>query len=381
MDLAANQPAVMFVDDEPGRLFGLRELLSQRGVLSDAAHPLDLEPDQLLGVHLVSVDEFLGDDWAAWLASPDGPRSPAAAPADGLAVAAAIGSRFSANVAGPAMSLHTGKLDVLGAGLPEAQREPLLAAGHDLDWVFRWDDTPKADVANLADRMVSLASAVASLPPDWPTSAEDFGTGWLSLDERQEWYDLALQQVEDCRPPAHGVARNTRGRALVRWLAQRVLPYPAFLLDAAHAAVMLGIKYIEFDEVTGTSSDLAMALEQCRYAGPLANFSGDRWWRAGLGALLEAADTSDVDLPADRAQALTTKFGVEVAPVDVDRPVVAYDSQGHQARDVVDAREAVRTHPDGWPVFADDPWALREDAAHDEDLRALVMHLDRHRLG
>ena len=369
--MSDGQPAVLLVDDEPERLTGLRILLEQRGATTDAIDPVELEADQLDGVHLVSVDQFLGQRWDEYLNSSAVPSSLAAKPADGVAVAAALTSQLRAGNQHVSVSLHTAEIDRLGAGLPRAQREPLLAASHDLDWVFRFDQSAGGA---LADRMTALADAVLSLPRQWQASTDDFGTSWLQLPNDRSWTGYAIQQVEDCRPPAHGLSANTSGRSFVRWLAQRILPYPSFLLDRQHAAVLLGIRAGSFAPAAGDP------LDACRYEGPLSEFLGDRWWRAGLQDLMYEAETDETESPGDRAAALGMMLGRQFEPLAQRRPVTAYDSEGQALDGAVEHEEAVRLQPDGWPVFADDPWAARSDVSVDERLRALVVHSDRERL-
>lgn len=372
-------PIVLFVDDEPERLSGLRELLRGHGLVSEATHPLDLQDADLDGVHLISVDEYLGDAWAEWLASTAGPSNPAASPSDGLAVAAALASRYPDDRPRPAVTVHTGKIDVLGEHLPSAHREPLLAASHNLDWVFRWEGGGVSP-ASLATALADIAVAVASLPVPWTATADDFGIGWLGLPPSVAWFPKALQHVEDCRPPAHGLASNTHGRAYLRWLAQRVLPYPAFLLDANHASLLLGILPERFGSLLDPSSAFGTALSQCQYSGPLARLLGPRWWRAGLLDLLSQSGTSDLDSPADRASALQDRFATSLVPITIERPVIAYNAHGHAEKAPVDSRDAVRLQPDGWPVFADDAWASIAVARQDPAVCALVTHADRARV-
>jgi CheY-like chemotaxis protein len=364
-------PAVLFVDDEPERLYGLRALLEDLGARTDAADPADLDADQLDGVHLVSVDQFLGDRWGDYLLSPDGPSSEAARPSDGIAVAAALNSRLRAAGHQAAVSLHTAEIDRLGEHLPREQREPLLAAGHDLDWVFRFDQDAGP---RLAARMTALAAAIAALPGAWDPSGPDFGTSWLRLPAGRPWTDYAVQQVEDCRPPSHGLSANSHGRSLVRWFAQRILPYPAFLLDRAHAAVLLGV------EAESLADEEGDALDACRYQGPLAEFNGRRWWRAGLQDLLYEAGSDETDSPGERAAAVGRALGRHVVQLPQTRPVVGYDSHGRQLPEPLEHALAVRLQPDGWPVFADDPWTAKSAAAADPAVRALVVHADRQNL-
>lgn len=371
----SGQPHVLFVDDEPDRLNGLRTQLEASGITTAASHPIDLEPEDLHGVHLVSVDQFLGDDWTEYLLSDERgeePLSAATRASDGIAVAASINSLLRQRDRPCALSLHTAEIDRLGASLPAARREPLLAAQYDLDWVFRFDGS-KASA--LPQRMTSLAQAVAVLPEEWSANANDFGAAWLTVpQDNTPWSEFALAQVEDCRPPTHGLSANTKGRAVVRWLAQRVLPYPTFLINVAHLAVLLGAT------AKSTEQHLDTFLF-ANYAGPLRDFAAERWWRAGVQHLLEECGTSEADDPATRVTSLNAALGTDLSPLNLDRPVVGYDENGRALDTPIESNEAVRLQPDGWPVYADDPWATRGEASANDALRALVVHAERDLLG
>lgn len=360
------QARILLIDDDPERLRGLRILIEDLGAMTRALHPLELEGSDLEGADLISVDQYLGDDWAEYLISEDGPSSSATKATDGIAVAAAINSQLRSRSMSVAVTLHTAEIDRLGHGLPRAQREPLLAASYDLDWVFRFDGGAGAA---LAARITALSRAVAGLP-DLLSTPNDFGAGWLGLPNKVAWAEFALEQIEDCRPPTHGLSANTFGRSAVRWLAQRVLPYPSFLVDIDYAATLLGVTKESLYPRLGL-------LEQFRYQGPLADFDGPRWWRAGLQDLLVAAGTDETESPSERVAALQREHESSLEVLALDQPVVAYDVDGQRLPAPVERRHALRLQPDGWPVFADDAWALREQVLVDPDLAALVVHSDR----
>jgi hypothetical protein len=363
-------PMVLFVDDDPDRLQGLRIELDDRGARTSALHPAELEDADLDDVTLVSVDQYLGATWDDYLLRLQ-ELSLAAKPADGLAVAAAITSRLRARDQLSSVALHTADIGRLGAGIPASHREPLLAAQHDLDWVFRFDGAIEGD---LAGRIYALSAAVENLPSTWAASSDDFGSEWLGLPKDASWGDLALQQIEDCRPPTHALSANTGGRAVVRWLAQRILPYPTFLIDAQHCAVSLGATLESFlisaDRLRGTA-----------YAGPLRGFLGDRWWRAGIQFDIASVDPEgDAVTSSELLSKFNEEFGTDLVPLSHDRPVIAYDANGRALPEPIEQRDGVRLQPDGWPVFADDAWATRAATTDDPLLRALVAHAERESL-
>lgn len=364
---------VLLVDDEPQRLRGLRSLFFEQ-VEFIIRDPFDVEAEDLLNIDLVSVDEFLGDEWLT--ATESGAQSSPASTRnrDGLAVAASFRSQTRTAITGDpertAVTLHTGALERIAEGLPQERREALTAAQHDLEWVFSWE------AEDFGPRLIALAQAAHGASLHASRETRDFGAGWLNL-PGAEWSETARAQIEDCRPPAHALAQNTSGRSLVRWLAHRILPYPTFLLDRSHAANLLGVTQRSFDRFV--SSDHAQQYE-ISYTGPLNDFLGRRWWRAGLQQMLVDVDRYQWDSSADRAQALADTAGVDLTPLTHDQPVVAYDSNGRVSSIDADAEQAVRLQADGWPVFADDPWALIHVASADSDLRSLVAQSERHRL-
>ncbi|WP_454113006.1 hypothetical protein [Microbacterium maritypicum] len=364
---------VLLVDDQPRRLYGLEGLFGEQVdfVFRD---PFEVEPDDIIDVDLISVDEFLGDEWL--LATESGEHSSPATTRnrDGIAVAASFRSQTRRAITHDeertAVTLHTGALEEIAAGLPRARQEALTAAQHDLEWVFYWEES------SFGSRLISLARAAQGAAEYAKSDSGDFGASWLTL-PNQHWTDTARAQIEDCRPPALALAQNTTGRSLVRWLAHRVLPYPTFLLDRSHAANLLGISLDAFDTLSTTDYFTTYG---SAYTGPLHEFLGRRWWRAGLQQLLADQDRFQWDTAGDRASALREASGLDLEALTSQMPVVAYDADGHVTSIDADPNVSVRLQADGWPVFADDPWALVELAAEDPALRGLVAQSERHRL-
>jgi hypothetical protein len=360
-------PRILVVDDEGGRLAGIKNLLLGRAQI-DVIHPLEIEVADLEGVDLISVDEYLGDAWAASVESSEHELPASLMNADGLAVAAAFRSqeRIGGQNLPLAITLHTGAIKDLSGALPEANRESLTAAQHDLEWVFEWDSI------EFPNRLIELASAARSLINAEERVAGDFGAAWLHLPDRP-WTDTAIAQIEDCRPPAHSLARNSAGRSYLRWLAHRVLPYPTFLLTQQHGANLLGIQLASFDS-------FAAHLKESQYDGPLSSMLGERWWRAGLQQVLVDSGVYQWDSAKDRAAALSDRYSVTLQPLTNDQPVVSYDANGHVFSIDTDSSSAVRIQQDGWPVWADDPWATFDQVAADPSLRLMVTKADRRSL-
>lgn len=368
MDTAVNR--VLILDDNPGR----HSLLPpSTDTIFIIRHPLDLDTSDLAGIDLVCVDEYLGDEWALEVNNLVG-GLPTLMNNDGLAVAAALRSRARLATqdgeSGFAVALFTAELDKLAQGTPRSRQEPLTASLHDLEWVFRFEDGP-APLGNRISELAAASRSVANI--DVATS----GDAWLGL-RAQTWADLARAQIDDCRPPEHALARSTSGRSYLRWLAQRILPYPAFLLDDAYAASLLGI---DIESFRSSAIQGLLAKYEAQYRGALADsFLGVRWWRAALQHLLQDIGSSQWATSEEKAQSLAITADTKVVALIAENPVITYDAIGEVSQIGAEAEKSVRVQMDGWPVYADEAWAGLDEARSDPALRSLVAHDDLHRL-
>lgn len=364
--MTASPSRVLIIDDDPGR----QSLLPQGNTTFSVFTPFEVEADDLDGIDLVCVDEYLGAEWTVAVSD----QRPTLMNGDGLAVAAALRSRARladrSGQPGFAVALFTAELGKLAQGIPRSRQEALTASLHDLEWVFRFEDGP----APFGDRVVELAQAVRSVGS---TNVTERGDEWLGL-TAQPWADLARAQVDDCRPPQHQLADSTGGRSYLRWLAQRILPYPTFLLDDVYAANMLGL-----DEESFLSPPTQKYLTSvgAQYDGPLKEkFLGRRWWRASLQHLMDHAGTSQWDTSLEKASALSSAVETHLDSVGADNPVITYDAAGNVVSVDADAGDCVRIQFDGWPVYADEAWTEIDRARSEPELRALVAHDDVPRL-
>jgi hypothetical protein len=385
----AREPLVVIVDDEDQGDFA--ELIRDQGVDAVAVNPDDLQPELLSRATTLVLDQYI-DHWPGR----DQPGLPLTLSVpDGLALAAVLrshveGSRFKTRPlpAPVAITLRTGELDRLGASLPRAAREHLLARQYNLEWVFSKGEDRLPGVPSPARRIAAVARATSTLPTRWGPTSRDPGLNWLNLPEAAEWAEDARWQIEQCRPPQHVVAERTAGLAWLRWFLQRILPYPTFLLDRTHLAITLGLDTGSIDAVLRTESPLAVRLHELRYTGPLSDFLGERWWRAGLSYLAEELlDVAPEEDSAERIQSIAAGaaalHGHSLEPIRVDDPVVGVKADYTSLSMPLSAASAVRLQPDDWPPYADDAWAARdllsgEDA--DPELLALVVSTDRWRI-
>ena len=361
---------ILLVDDEPGRHLGLKAALRDKATVV-VRDPSEVLESDLSGVDLVSVDEYLGSDWEARVREGGGYETIALRNEDGLSVAAAFRSQARSQNRNFAVSLHTGDLDKLASGLPDNTKEALTAAQHDLDWVFRFGGE------DFGPRLLELAYAVRSATESATSMQQDFGAAWLRLPTEVSWAETARDQIEDCRPPAHGLADNTKGRSYLRWLAQRILPYPTFLIDDYHAANLLGITSASFTILVEHISNPEL---YASYSGPLEGFSGRRWWRAAWQQYIMDCGANPWDSSADRTDALRERTGLSLEPLLNDQAVVLYDGSGKLVSIDGDPNRAVRLQADGWPTYADDPWGNVESVRSDSGLLRLVSNFDRSRM-
>lgn len=363
------QPFVLIIDDDPKQeAFAL--FLSQHGV--DAKHvlPGDLDFADLDRASLVLIDEFIED----WPQRQSVKAEVGLFVRDGIALSAVL--RSSVDGRGPATDpaptpksiafvLRTAHLEVLAAGTPTFVRPMAVASRHDLEWV--------AEKSVSASDLASLAKAAAALPTSWPTEP----LAWLGLDD-QSWMDVALAQIEQCRPPWTVLAATSAGRRWLSWFLQRILPFPTFLVDDQRAASYLGLKPSALDVILNGSSSLAEPLKSAVYTGHLADFSGRRWWRAGIGAVKKLAqEKSDGRMADEIARAVIELHGSSLDELGLRHPVFQIDADYKVVEQPIEITEAVRLQPDDWPSYADDPWLAESQIAVETDLAKLIVIDDR----
>lgn len=359
-------PNVLFVDDDNrDEQVTLLEQLGASGLVRTPAQVTDAD---LVDADVIVVDHYLRLTKAEAGIEPDPDLPVFRRPQDGFAVAAVLRSRLDAmGDRHVAIALTSGRLDELAAAIPIAVREPLLAAQHDLDWAFRKTET--SGEPDVLDRIVSLGLATRGLHGpvgDWAR--------WLGLHD-QAWAAEARLEVDEARPPVHGIASHTNGRALLRWLAQRALPFPTFLLSDLHAATRLGLTRDGFAAAAESGSPLGAVLGEARYRGPLADFTGPRWWAAAVDALLLEAGV-DPYSPGSARAGLEQLHGGPLDALELDDPVVVIDGEYRAQPAPVERESALRLQPDGWPAWALTPYGLRSDPT----IASLLAEPEKHRL-
>src|SRR5712692_8810659 len=248
------KPRVLIVDDEPDTQTPLKLALS-RSVSVEALHPNDRDLSDLLRADLILVDHVLSE-WA----ERDQVEAIALKPANGLALAAVL----RAHVASDKKRLPTGFAILSGhlEQLSGGPRENSKARANNLEWAFS-KERPRRS-ADVVEQMVSLATAIRRLPRVWPENDPE-GT-WktvakvLELPGKASWKKRALADVEDCHPPIHELAEQSRGLSFLRWLIQRIIPYPCFLWDIHHVAARFRVTMRSLERALSNSKKFRRVL-------------------------------------------------------------------------------------------------------------------------
>ncbi len=367
----SDAPVLVLIDDDLADMSAVIALLENQGCEVRPREPDEVSVDDLKCADVVLVD------WAlkSWRIRLDETRPPGTRPQDGLALAEVLRSHLNAEHAGrpTAFALHSGALRELGRGLPQSIQEHALARIHNLEWVFAKSATPR-----VVDRFVAMAEALRSLPHPWPIGADDGKKELLRILALEPANALEWEAVADCHPPLHEFATNSNGLTVLRWLAQRVLPYPCFLLSDLYLATRLGLTLEALSTEMGRSGPLAQRLDACRYRGMLSDFIGRRWWRTRIDDMLWEI-TGGGDASPRRVRDAIAALAPEAELLDIANPVVCLNAD-YATTDVADADGALRIILDDWPPYALDAWTKIELAVNDDGLRARVLPEDRDRM-
>jgi len=359
---------ILVVDDKLADADNLRRRIGRSAEVITRT-PDEIVPRELRRADLVLVDYELTE----WEGAGNGVLTN---PPNGLALASVmreqIGEIEQPGTAG--VALYSGRLDQISGTLPEEVRGFAVARLHNLEWVFEKKD----DTAHVG--ILALARAITTLPAAWPDDAEGAGEAvhaFLGLDSKIPFFELAAEDIDAAHPPIHELSRASHALAMVRWLAQRILPYPAFLIDQIGLAARLRLDPDDLAKVLAGKSRLAGALEGASYEGALAALLGPHWWRSGIDNLIfewtdGTGDAEMLEASLSRLSARRLKFG--------DGDMVPVIDETYRARGTASIETAVRVRPDDWPVFADDAWAERAEVLGTPRLRGLLLEADRGRL-
>lgn len=357
-------PTVLIIDDNPGPQNVLARNLARRNVTALTLGPDRVTRGNIEHAHLVLVDLVLD----RWIIEPT-PEPIAREPRDGLALAAVLRAHlgYGRHEDPTAFALHTGHPDVLAADTGLDLREHGLARVHNLEWVFL-----KADPARTA-AIASLACAVAAMPPAWPTDPSEAGLALerlLGLDGPAPMLAQARRDVERSHPPTHELSSLSQGMTALRWMLHRILPYPTFLYDDWQLAARLGVTHESLRRALKARA-LPTALADAHYRGFLADFSGRRWWRAGIEHWVDEV-SEGLLLSGRQVRDMLVRRYRSLESADMQSAVVRADT-AYRTVGLVDASDAVRISLDDWPPFAEPPWVAVEDVLDDPALAARVV--------
>jgi hypothetical protein len=369
---------ILIIDDRPA---ALDSLAGELGVQCTVKHPRDLSKTHLQKARLVLIDQHLeGTDWEERVTYPLSCQ-----PTNGLALAGIIRAHlrtddsFEANNA-VAVCLLSAKLHELVAEGDRHPREALAARTAGVNWAF--DKTgPRQSGASLAEDIQQFMQAVRACAVTWPDSAPA-ATQKLSTVLRcpnRPWRTMAVEQLLRCRPPFDSDRVFDDKTAILTWLAQRILPYPTFLLGMDHVACRFGVVPAWLRaQLAKPRSALARVFAQAQYTGPLNTFCGKRWWAAGVSQLLNEATKGRPHETSRAREWLHNKAGTAPARAPSDAvPVLGEDLA---PRGVASVAECVRVLPDDWPAFAEQAWTPILVAKASELVQSLVVRADRERL-
>ncbi len=360
----AAKPTILVIDDVVDDGNALRRLIGKAAAVK-VKTPDSFTQTDLKDADLVLVDYELSE-WK-------GARTGLTAPPNGLALGSVvreqIGSLGGREVTG--VALYSGQVDKISGSLPEEVRGFAVARLNNLEWVFEKQDQ------DAYGGVIALAAAVKGLPKTWPQDASKASAAlhrFLGLDSKAPYFKTAKEDIDDAHPPIHEFSRASHALAVVRWMAHRILPYPAFLTDRIGLAAQLRIHPDDLTRELGKKSKLTSALQRVSYSGALSALYGPHWWRSGVDNLIfEWTDGSGEFGPLRSTLSELNASRLEFFESDVV-PIIDHT---YRAKELAPVDSAIRLRPDDWPAFADDAWGLPEIVAESPRLRGLVLPADR----
>lgn len=344
------KPTILFIDDVVEEIDALARECEDRADVVKRSFD-DVEPADLDIADLVLVD-FNLKDWNARERAPEVTLRPW----DGLAVAEILRSYYrGAKSQRPvAFAVLSGDLASLTSPFPPTSREHMVASLVKVEWAFP-KDKPLAD---LSRQLISLANGVRALPQKWPsdsnTEKDKILQSLLAVPDT-DWAAAAIGDVSRCHPPIQELSTWSHGLAFLRWMLQRILPYPTFLLDDTQVALRIGISVESFCAAMQANKDFADWLRPALFEGVLHEFRKRRWWRAGVDALIWELS---VEKPFSRELvAVEVKVKAPDAVFLAQKNPVACVDKDYEFVGFGEAQDCVRLRPDDWPLFADSAWA------------------------
>lgn len=353
------------------------EELQQNGLDASYLHPLEVEEHHLKRATLLAVDQYFDlED----VSIDEDLRLPeelplSVVPRDGLALSAVL--RSASEDIGRSrplgIALRSGELTQLTRGLPQAIREPLIAAQHDLEWVVSKQANAEMSAVRPLTQIQALAIALNEFPSHWSESApRNTGSLWLGIGNISS-SGLATRQIEQCRPPREVARTTAHGLSWLRWLVLRILPFPTFLISDIHVAAQIGVTPESLRAAMKYSdSSVAHSLRASVYTGPLHEMQRRRFWRSGVLQMLSSLSSDgDFSDPATNGDLIAQK-DTHFTSHGIFDPVVTIDRNYFESDTIFSRSDCLRLAPDGWPPYADPAWGLKSAMEEDnlEDLLA-----------
>jgi hypothetical protein len=243
-----------------------------------------------------------------------------------------------------------------------------------LEWVFEKSD------GRLKEQLVHLAEASHFLGGDSLVTRDTLAEALQIPAEPLGVKHSALSDVRRCIPPVRDLERITSGLAFIRWLLQRVLPYPCFLLDDLQVAARLKVHAGQLDTVLSTENAFSSRMKKFAYSGLLSDFAGRRWWKAGVDEITWEL-TNEGSVARDQISArISAMSDTYVAQLDLTDPVVVVDEDLVATGEFRERDACVRLLPDDWPAYADLPYCALVEVLESAALQGIVHPDDQWRL-
>lgn len=280
---------------------------------------------------------------------------------------------------------------LISSALESAVKEPLgpverhhvVAQRRGVEWIGDKSIETWRRVVQLADGATVIGDALKPAQeegkPLGTYELEQLCYDVLQVPKDAAWGNSAQRQVDRARPPREiPLAPAATARALLGWLISHVLPYPSYLLTDAQAALRLQVAPESLRAIVDSDdADSASArelLDPSMYRGPLADFLGRRWWRAGVDDLVwNLSETEDGYRAAMEARA-----GKAVLIwLDHSEPVLVSTDDLVETEEVAEANDCVRVTDEDFPANVDPAWVRIDAARENRELRAKVVFEDR----
>jgi CheY-like chemotaxis protein len=370
------QASVLIIDDEPEPQHAIVNLLPPRlASCFKVRSPDDAIEEDLRRAHLVLVDYKL----MHWETNAP-PSELCKHVPNGLALVSILQQCAATSEHAVAFAIHSAHLPELTDPFKPQPRIHVLSRACNIDWAF--EKSTEGGPLEQYSRILLLANAVKSLPLSWPR--DDAHKTWaevqrlLGIDANVPWADQTRLEIERCRPPLDELVQRVHGMLFVRWMLQRILSYPCFLLDENGLAARIAASPDSVRQSMG--GPLASLLLEARYRGILAEFMGPRWWRVGVEYLLWKLGGNEITGTDLLRQILIEQHGIPLSKTDSLQPVVCLDTDFLPLNQLCDPSKAVRIQPDDWPGYAESAWITLELARSDMRMRGLVIASDSQRL-